>query len=100
MGHKILMLTVFLLSANSLRTGHDGVPVGVTRRHERFPENTPGIAAHLNALGSFQYIPLGDVVQSMICPAATGVEFCLPLQKIFYNPAICRGVYTSCPVLS
>ena len=40
-------LTVFLLSTDRLHPGHDGLAVGVARRHERLPEHAPSIAAHL-----------------------------------------------------
>lgn len=49
-------LTVFLRSTDGPHAGHDGLAVGVTRRHEGFSENALGIAAHLlgSLIGTFE----------------------------------------------
>ena len=41
------LLTVFRLSTDRLHAGNDGLPAGVTRRHERFSEHALHVAAHL-----------------------------------------------------
>ena len=54
-------LTVFLRSTDRLHAGHDGLAVGVTRRHECFTEHALSTAAHLHRVGIWMKLRTGFI---------------------------------------